>query len=369
MSFTNFAALTSEELTVWQRDTWQSARNMQFMQQFTGTSEGSMIQRITELTKTKKGARAVITLIQDLEGDGVAGDRTLEGNEETLVSDDVVIRIDQLRHANRHKGRIADQKSVVVFRKNSKNKLAYWLADRLDQMAFLTLSGVAYSQANTGKARVGSDLINLDFAADVTAPSTNRHFRWDATNGLVAGDTTAVVADDTPSWAMLVEAKAKAEESYVKPIRMENGVSFFNVFITPTGMAKLKQDSDFLANIRNSAPRSKDNVLFKGAETFYVDGMAIHSHRHVYNTRLGASGSEQWGSGSDVEGCRILMCGAQALGFADIGEAEWVEKGFDYDNQQGISYGKIMGMLKPKFTSIYDGAEEDFGVIVIDVAQ
>jgi hypothetical protein len=50
---------------------------------------------------------------------------------------------------------------------------------------------------------------------------------------------------------------------------------------------------------------------------------------------------------------------------------EWNEKGFDYDNQQGISVGKILGFLKPKFGSIYEAtaAVEDFGVISAYVAQ
>ena len=91
-----------------------------------------MVQHITELKKTEKGARAVITLLADLEGDGVVGDRTLEGNEESLKSYDQVIRIDQLRNANRHEGRMADQKSVVNFRENSRDKLSYWLSDRID---------------------------------------------------------------------------------------------------------------------------------------------------------------------------------------------------------------------------------------------
>ncbi|MBM6672245.1 DUF4043 family protein, partial [Phocaeicola coprophilus] len=79
-----------------------------------------------------------------------AGDRTLEGNEETMQTFDQVIRIDQLRHANRHEGRMADQKSVVEFRGNSRDTLAYWLADRIDQLAFLTLSGVSYAKTNKG---------------------------------------------------------------------------------------------------------------------------------------------------------------------------------------------------------------------------
>lgn len=368
MALTDFNALTDEKLTLWSRRTWSAARNLQYLSQFMGTSHTSMIQRITELTKTKKGARAVITLVKDLEGDGVAGDRTLEGNEEGLKSDDIVIRIDQLRHANRHLGKMADQKSVLGFRKESKDKLAYWLADRIDQMQFLTLSGVSYALKNNGAARVGSDLPYLEFADDVSAPTSNRHFRWDAATGLEAANTAAVDSADTPSWKMLVELKAQAEEMYVKPIRTDGGVSFFNIFMTPTAMSKLKQDSDFLANIRNSAPRSNSNPLFKGAETFYVDGMALHSFRHTYNTRKAAAGSK-WGSSGNVDGCRILLCGAQALGFADIGDAEWNEKGFDYGNQQGISYGKIMGMIKPKFDSLESGTEEDFGVMCVDVAQ
>lgn len=374
MALTNFAALTNEELTVWSRDTWYAARNMQFLNQFTGTGPESMIQRITELTKSQKGARAVLTLVKDLEGDGVAGDRTLEGNEEELKSDDIVIRIDQLRHANRSQGKMADQKSVVNFRKNSRYTLAYWLSDRMDQMAFLALSGVAFTNKTNGATRTGSDLPLLDFAADVTAPTANRYFRWDATNGLLDGTdgafaTSNITAADTLSWASLIELKAVAQERFVKPIRMNNGVEYYNIFVTPTCMSKLKQDPDFLANIRNTAPRTMDGVLFKGAETYYVDGMAIHSYRHVWNTRGLASGVGKWGAGSDIDGCKVLLCGAQALGFADIGTAEWVEKYFDYDNQPGISYGKIMGMKKPVFDSLESGTTEDFGVMVLNVAQ
>lgn len=45
----------------------------------------------------------------------------------------------------------------------------------------------------------GQNLGDLAFASDVSTPTTNRHRRWDATNGLVAGDVTAVVAADTIS--------------------------------------------------------------------------------------------------------------------------------------------------------------------------
>lgn len=368
MAYTNFGRLTDEEKTVWSMDFWEQARNAQFLSKFTGTTSDSLVQRITELRKTEKGARAVITLIPDLEGDGVAGDRTLEGNEEALTSSDQVIQIDQLRHANRHRGRMAEQASVVTFREQSRDKLKYWMADRLDQMAFLTLSGVAYTYKTNGATRVGSDLQYLDYADDVTAPSTNRHRRWDATTGLEAGDTSAVAAADTPSWAMLVELKAYAKDHYIRPIRTVNGVEFFHVFMTPQGMAKLKQDSDFLANLRSAGPRGESNELFKGTDTVFVDGMAISEYRHVFNTRGATSGSGKWGSGSDVDGQRVLFCGAQSLAYADIGMASWEEEGFDYGNQQGISIGKIAGLLKPVFYSNIDAGDEDFGVVACDTA-
>jgi len=226
MALTNFAALTDEQKTIWARDTWKNARNAMFLNRFLGDGNNSMIQRISELRRTEKGARAVITLVKDLEGDGVAGDRTLEGNEEAIQSFDQVIQVDQLRHANRHEGRIADQRSVVEFRENSRDVLAYWLADRLDQVSFLTLTGVAYSFNNDGSARVGSDLPFLEFANDVTAPTTLRHRNWDdSADALIAGNTATIAADDLPSWRMLVKMKAFAKINFVRPIRGEGPFS------------------------------------------------------------------------------------------------------------------------------------------------
>jgi hypothetical protein len=89
----------------------------------------------------------------------------------------------------------------------------------------------------------------------------------------------------------------------------------------------------------------------------------------VYNTTGVASGSK-WGASSTIDGCQVLICGAQAMGMADIGEPEWVEKEFDYDNRPGIALGKMAGFLKPQFTSLYAGnTKQDFGVVSLYVAQ
>jgi hypothetical protein len=95
----------------------------------------------------------------------------------------------------------------------------------------------------------------------------------------------------------------------------------------------------------------------------------LHEHNKVYST-LGASSGSKWGSGGTVEGAQALMLGAQALGFARIGDPEWAESdNTDYGNKPGIGYGRMMGMLKPQFRSRYDdNADEDFGVISLYTA-
>lgn len=361
MALTNFAALTDEQKTVWSLDFWRQARNLSFLNKYTGTGTNSIVQRITDLKKSEKGARAVITLIADLEGDGVVGDNTLEGNEEALSSYDQVIQIDQMRHGNQHKGRMADQKSVVTFRTESKDKLAYWMADRLDQLAFLTASGVSYAYNTDGTLRVGSQFPNLAFAADVTAPSTNRHFRWDAASGLVAGDTSQVVAADTPTYKMIVDMKAVAKEHFVRGVDTGGDDEGYHLFLTPTAFARLRMDPDFMANQRHAGARGPNSELFKGTSSVVCDGVMVHEFRHVFH-------SATWGGGA-VAGCRGLFCGAQALGLADIGAAYWEEDGFDYKNRQGISIGKIAGLLKPKFYAKKTGTTEDFGVFALDMAQ
>jgi len=366
---TNFNALTDEQKTAWAMETWHLARNRSFVDKFLGEGQDAMIQHITELTESEKGSRAVLTLVADTEGDGVAGDRTLEGNEEEIKSYDTVIQVDQLRNAHRHKGKMADQKSVVTFRKEARNNLAYWWADRRDQMAIQTLAGISYALRPNGATRSGSELIYLDFAGDVAAPTDRRVLNWNGITISTGGTTGAVTATDLPAWELLVQMKAYAEDEYIRPLMGEANESFYRVFLTPQAGARLKLDPTYMANLRHAEKRDMSNPLFTGAFAV-VDNLILYQHRHIPNSSGLTSGVDQWGVGNDVEGCQLLMCGAQALGMADIGEPDWEEKGFDYSNQQGIKYGGILGFLKPQFTHMYaNDTVQDYGVLSCYVSQ
>ena len=360
MAMTNFAALTTQQKLVWSRDVWQAARDQAFVSRFIGTGQNSVIQRITELTKTEKGEQVIMHLVADLVEDGVQGDNEREGNEEALQSYNQVVNIDLLSHGVRQKGKLAEQKTVINFRETGKDRLAFWLANRIDQMAFLTLSGISYAYQCNGKARASSTLANLSFAADVSAPSTLRSVMWNAT-ALVASVTASIANTYIPSYKMIVQLIAYAKSHYMKGI-MEGGKEYFCLFVHPRTLAMLKVDADYQRAVVTGLPRGSDNPFFTGG-TVTIDGAVIHEHRLVYNTTGTAT---KWGGGNAVEGSRSLLCGSQALGMADLGPAEWAEKLFQYDSSPGINIDKMLGFLKPKFYSIYDGAVEDFGVLAID---
>ena len=374
MALTNFGDLSGAQLQAWSRDFWKVARNQSFINQFAGTGSNAMVQRVTELTKSQKGTKANITLLADMTGDGVTGDHTLENNEEKLRAYDISIELDQLRFANRIAGRMTDQKTVVNFREQSRDALAYAMADRIDQLAFLTLSGVDYKYKNNGALRysgtqgtAGESLDQLEFASDVSAPTGARHRRVDADGNILAGSTASIADTDKLSYAAIVNLKAYAKDNYIRGIRAGAGQEVFHMFVTPQQMAGLKLDTDFIQNVRNAGVRGASNSLFSGTSSVMVDGVMIHEFRHVFNT-AGADDGDKWGSGGVINGARALFCGAQALAMADIGLPEMIEDTFDYGNQSGISVGKIFGLRKPKYNTDVSGDVQDFGVIALDTA-
>lgn len=372
MANTNFASLTTEQKTAWSRDFWSVVRNNSFIMQFANKGANSLVQRIDTLTKSEKGTRAVLTLIADLANDGITGDYMLEGNEEAMKAYDVVIQIDQLRNAVRNAGRLAEQKSVVGFREAAKDRLAYWMSDKIDELAFLTMSSIPYTQTTNGALRpvlaTGQNLSDLEFAVAAPAPTANRSLYLTST-GLNAG--TGYDATDGTLTALtykdIVNLKAFAKDNYIRGVRTAAG-EVFHMFLTPQGMAQLKLDSDFITNVRHAGVRGDKNSLFKGTDSVMVDGVMIHEFRHVYTNTNGAAASKFGSVSGNDNGQRALFCGSQALGMADIGTPSWDEDYFDYNNQPGISIGKMFGFLKPQFKGnpANPTTDEDFGIVTVD---
>lgn len=363
--FTNFAALTPVQKIVWSRDVWSAARDQMFVTKFTGTSDNSIIQRITELTKTEKGEAVIIQLVADLVEDGVQGDNEREGMEEAMQSYSQQIGIDLLSHGVRNKGKLADQKTVLNFRTLGQSRLAYWLANRVDQLCFLTMSGIDYSFKNNGAVRPGSTFPSLAFNADIKAPSPLRSLMYTGT-ALVPSVTANITAASVPSYKMVVDAIAYAKDHYVKPL-MSGGKEYYCAFVKPGTLAALKKDADYQRAVVGVATKDGQNSPWFTGGTVTIDGLVLHEHRLVYST-TGKPSGQKWGAGGLIDGTRMLICGSQALGMADLGPPSWVEKEFQYESQQGINVDKMFGLLKPQFYSIYDSSVQDFGILAIDLA-
>lgn len=368
MSLTDFGALSDLQKRVWSLQVSKQGRDDNFWMSngFMGSSTDDTskpIQKITELTKTERGTEAVMPLVGDITG-GVVGDNQLEGNEQPLLTDAQVIRIDQLRNGVRSKGRMAEQATVIRFRAQAKDALAFWLADVLDELMFLTAAGRAYTVNTDGSTRTGSQLPSLAFAADVAAASTNRI--------MYAGSATSegsITSADTFTWDLVTQAKAFAKRKRIRPIRM-GGKSYYVLVLSTEQCRDLEKTADYKSLTAQALPRGMDNPLFSNAKKV-INEVVIYDHQKVYNT-LGLGSGSRWGSGGTVHGAQAMLLGAQALGYAalDDGTPGMDESdNTDYQNRPALGIHRIIGMLKPQFKSKYDAnAREDYGLVTIKTA-
>lgn len=367
MSQTDFGALTIAQKRVWAAQTWQAGRDKSFFfaNGFIGSSESDMnsvIQRVTKLTETERGLECVMQLVQDLTNDGVVGDNQLDGNEEPMINDATVIRIDQLRNAVRSKGEMAEQATVIRFREQGRDKLAFWLSDKLDELMFLTLSGRNFNLHTNGKTRTGTQLPSLSFNADVQAPSSNR-----IVYGGSATSENSLTSTDRMSWQVIVHAHTLAQEKRLRPIR-SGGREYYAMVIHPRQRRDLVLDPTYQTILRTAERPGEKHKLFTGAMAI-VDGVVLYAHNKVFNTS-GLGSAQKWGAGGNVDGAQSIMMGAQAGGIALLGNMFWRESdNTDYGNRPGLGTGRKIGMLKPQFKSIYDeNTRQDFGTIAVKTA-
>lgn len=365
MAMTDLAA-NQGDFTLWKKDSIRAFREELFFKRFMGTGENSIVQYITELKKTDTGTKAMIGLIPDLAGNGVVGDNELEGREEEMDAFWLEINIDLLRNAVKSKGKKSERASVFKARAEARDRLSRWRANIADELMILTASGIGYGYNNNGSVRsgTGDPLTALDFAADVTAPTNNRHFNFDGSS-LQTGDTSTVANTFLPKYGMIVDLVAEARTRGVKPLRV-NGQDHYVYLCHPKHFAQLKKDADFRDAIINAGARGDKNPVFTGA-TVTMDGLIIHTNNKVFNTSAATAGSK-WGAGGNVNGTRSLLMGCQALAFADINDnMTWEEEIKDYGNRYGVAIGAFNGILKPKFKSRHDGdTVQDFGVMAIN---
>jgi N4-gp56 family major capsid protein len=375
VNLTDFAALDDNQKKYYAASVIVAGRDRSFFMSENGfigkgiADATKPIHLVDKLTKGTGGTRCVMPMVLDLDGDGIVDDNQMEGNEEPIETDALNLEVSQLRNGVKSKGKLSEQETVIQFRATAKEQLGNWKAQKTDELAFLTLSGVAFTNKLDGTSRAAtSQFPQLRFAGDISAPTTNR--------AIYAGTATSIgslTVADKMSWSLLVKAHTLAKIRNIKPIRI-GSKEYFVVVMSPEQNGDLKNDPDYKGALARAEQRGKNNPLFTGAQVT-VDGMMIYEHRKVYSTRGAASGSK-WGAALTVDGAQALLIGAQAMAYAHIGSAEWAESdSTDYKNRQGIAYSCMVGMRKAIFKSIYDRdaagnkTRQDFSVISIYTAM
>lgn len=359
MATTAFGALSSAQKKVWSLDIRRAGREMAFWPQngFMGDGTNSPVQRIKELTRTDAGDECIMQLVPDLVEDGVAGDQTLTGNEEAMYQDAIRIRIDQIRHGVKRKGKMDEQRTIIRFREQARDKLGYWAARITDEMMFLTAAGIAFSKNLDGSTRSSTTLPQLTFANDVVAPSSGRiKYAGSATS------TATLTSSDKMTWNLIVATQAMAKRKLMKPIRA-GGKDHYALVMSTEQARDLRSDTAYQTNVGRAGPRGPTNALFTNAMAV-VDGVILYEHNRVPTT-LGLSSGSKWGAGATLDGAQALLLGAQAMGIAELGDPAYEESDInDYKNQPGIGVGMILGTVKPQFVSPTDSnTKQDFGVI------
>src|SRR5882762_5469669 len=182
MATTSYGVNNALAVKLWSKKLAHEALKETFIYKFIGDDENSVIQ-IKEETGKSAGDRITIGLRMQLTGDGVAGDGTLEGNEEALTTYSDNILIDQLRHAVRSAGKMSEQRVPFSVREEARGGLQDWFAGRMDAAFFNQVGGVSpvtdtrYTGSNTTLAPSTNNWIWAGGAtaeASISATSTQK---------------------------------------------------------------------------------------------------------------------------------------------------------------------------------------------------
>ena len=360
MAKTNFGVNHPLAVSLWSKSLANEAFRRTFIGKFMGQDEDSLLMEKTDF-KNGSGDNITFGLNVQLQGEGVEGDATQEGMEESLQFYDDNLVINQLRHATRTRGRMTEQRVPYDLRKTSRNRLADWFARRMDTAFFNQICG---NTAVSDTRYTGQNA--------VLAPSSNRIIYASAN----ANNDTDLRSDDTFNLNMIDAMRQRAETAsvedntgpLVRPI-MVNGRDYYVCFLHDYQVTDLRTRTETgqWLDIQQSAMEGGDvsgNPIFSGALGVY-NGVILHKAVRVTNGVNHANNTPV----ANVR--RAVLCGAQAACVAfGSGNSDtrytWVEELFDFANQFGVAAGVIWGLKKTRFAPENDSTvnNEDFGVVV-----
>jgi N4-gp56 family major capsid protein len=329
-----------------------------FDRKFVGTSDNSVIQRLTDLEQDA-GDTITFDLCVQLRNKPTTGDNRLQGKEENLrfFSDEVYI--DQLRHGVSAGGKMSRKRTVHNMRMIARDKLSDYWAKYVDELRFIYLSGARG--------------INEDFTEDSSyvGHAGNAIDAPDSGHILYGGDASAkndLDSSDKMARSVIERAQTKARmmraqdpsTANMVPVNI-NGEPHYVCLMNPFQEYDLRNgDTGGWLDMQKAAASAegRKNPIFMGGLGM-LNNTVLHSHESAIRF-------SDYGAGSNVAAGRALFMGRQA-GVTAYGSTgglrfQWEEEMKDYGNEPTVASGTILGIKKTRFNS------KDFGVLSIDTA-
>ncbi len=329
MATTLFGVNHSLSNKLWSKKLATETIRKTWIGKFIGTGQNSLIVEKVDLRKAA-GDKITCGLRFQLQGDGIEGDATLEGNEESMQFYNDSLLVNQLRHAVKINGKMTEKRVPYNLRMEARDALSDWMAQRMDVSFFNHICGYT---TQTSSLYTGHN--------SVTAPTTNRIFR---PNSVSADESLA--ATDKFSLELVDYAKEKAMTAntvdstgpLVRPI-MIDGQEMYVMFLHDYQVTDLRTSTSTgqWLDIQKAAMKGGDvtsNPIFSGALGVY-NGVILHQSSRITKGVNSTSGA------AVTNARRAVLCGAQAAMIAFGGDNSdtrfsWSEKTFDYENQLGV---------------------------------
>lgn len=353
-----------------------------------------------------KGDEVEFQFLQPVGAYPIMGSETAEGKGTGLSYDTARVRVNQARFPVDLGDTMTTIRSAVDFRRLGRPVAQSLMDSYMDQSLLVHMAGARGFHDNIEwRIPVAA---NPKFAAmavnPVKAPTKNRHFIADGTNGIIpfalsGGDvdmaTTDVLSMDVvdairttmesialPPPAVKIPGDVVAEDS---PLRV--------LLVSPAQYHSFAQDPNFRqfqANALARASKAKQHPLFLGEcglwngvlimkmpkpIRFYA-GDAI-SYCTSYTAETEATATVPAGFGTTHAIDRAILLGGQAIAqaFAASGHGGmpffWKEKEFDHDDKMELLIGAIQGISKVRWlVDQGNGVKHytDHGIVAIDTA-
>lgn len=312
-----------------------------------------------------KGADACIQIVGDLDknpGDtvyfdlqaqdrspGVNGDSRLEGFETPLTFFQDSVVINQKRHGHAFLG-MSQQRTVHDLREAAKFSLSNWWSWFIESSIFAHICG------NTG---TGAE--NVSAALGITGTGTDVFG-----NTITAADAGHLV---NPGAAFAIEivddmiAKAKVANPRVAPINVDGNETWV-LYLHPYQTRSMRRGSTTWNTLQQYAGvRGMENPIFNGALGMY-NNVIIRESEFMPRT-----------DATNLNYAVLMGQGAGAVAFGNAWNKNsraaggggsffsWKEQERDYENEQGVGSGSILGFKAPTFNS------QRFGCVVATTTE